>query len=253
MNWKILTIIGVLIIAGALWYLKNAEKLNPVVTLPKPLIPLSAHAGSIERSETSFETPMPPVAVEMPSDLHDSDETVKSAVENFSPPLLQWLTPSYQIQKWVMLIDQMADGSVPKEYLPLRYPMTSFKASKADDKLMLDTENYERANHLIAVISSIPPERISSYYHAWYPLLNKAYRDLGRQNSFDARLRAAIDRVLANKPLPAQVVLVRPGVFYQYAEPKLENATALDKLMWRLGPENIEKLQAFLRQLKSAL
>lgn len=254
MNWKILSIAAIAIIAGSAWYIKNAEKLDPVETAAQPPIEPAAQAGSIDRAEPQpYPTEAESLAVSALSNLDGSDQSLKAAVSDFAPPLLQWLIPGDQIRKWVMLIDQIANGELPKDYLPLNYSMMPFKATQDDEKWIVDPSNYARANTLIDIIAAIPPPRVAPYYRAWYPLLDKAYRELGRGDGFDKRLRMAIDRVLAVKSLSVQPKLIRPGVYYQYADPQYENASAVEKLMWRLGPDNTERLQEFLRRLRLAL
>lgn len=254
MNWKILSIAAIAIIAGAAWYIKNADKLDPVETAAQPPIRLPAQAGSIERVEPiPSPTGAESLIVSTPSNLNDSDQSVKAAVSNFAPPLLQWLMPDDQIRKWVMLIDQIANGELPKDYLPLNYSMVPFKATQDGEKWTADSSNYARANTLIDIVAAIPPSRLAPYYRAWYPLLDKAYRELGRSDGFDKRLRTAIDCVLAVKSLTIQPKLIRPGVYYQYADPQFESASTVEKLMWRLGPDNTERLQEFLRRLRLVL
>jgi len=100
---------------------------------------------------------------------------------------------------------------------------------------------------------AIEPARRARYYREWQPLLEKAYRELGKPGSFDQRLRGAIERVLAVKPLQQQADLKRPGVFYQYDNPMLEKSSDLNRLMWRLGEANTQRLQAYLKKLSAEL
>jgi hypothetical protein len=83
--------------------------------------------------------------------------------------------------------------------------------------------------------------------------LENSYRELGKSGSFDARLDLAIDRILAVKPLDASPALNQTSVMYKYNDPVLEKSKPLDKLMWRLGEENMRQLQDYLRELKTYL
>jgi hypothetical protein len=53
--------------------------------------------------------------------------------------------------------------------------------------------------------------------------------------------------------LTTQPELVQPVVYYKYADPTLENASDVEKLMWRLGPGNTQKVQDYLHKLEPAL
>ena len=60
-----------------------------------------------------------------------------------------------------------------------------------------------------------------------------------------------IDDLLAT-PHPAQpVALVRPKVFWEYADPNLEARSAGQKLLMRLGPANQAVVERKLRELRA--
>jgi hypothetical protein len=46
--------------------------------------------------------------------------------------------------------------------------------------------------------------------------------------------------------LTEPVELVRPKVFYEYADPKLERLAPLQKQVLRMGPDNVRRLQDWL-------
>ena len=151
------------------------------------------------------------------------------------------------------MVDLMAEGKLPRQYRPINYPMALFKVDEDSGVLVADPVNYDRANLLLDQLIAIEPARLARYYREWQPLLEKAYRELGKPGSFDQRLRGAIERVLAVKPLQQQADLKRPGVFYQYDNPMLEKSSDLNRLMWRLGEANTQRLQAYLKKLSAEL
>jgi hypothetical protein len=62
-----------------------------------------------------------------------------------------------------------------------------------------------------------------------------------------------IDHVLAAPEPQGPVELVQPKVFYQYADPKLEDLSAGQKLLIRMGPANEHSLKAKLRDFRAEL
>jgi hypothetical protein len=165
----------------------------------------------------------------------------------------QWLTPEEQVRKWVMLVDQMADGKLPAKDRPLAYPMPAFAIRFENEKKLLDPSNYTRADALIDAFTAMPVQSLAAYYHAWKPLLEKAYRELGGKGTFEQRLHTALDRVEAVHSLTVQPELVQPVVYYKYTDETLESATDVEKLMWRLGPTNTRKVQDYLQKLEQEL
>jgi hypothetical protein len=50
-----------------------------------------------------------------------------------------------------------------------------------------------------------------------------------------------------------RVELVQPNVMYEFANPELESLSPLQKQVLRMGPENVRRLQSYLRDLAAAM
>lgn len=191
-----------------------------------------------------------PVLIEAPATLDGSDEVVLEAVADLSSKLGQWLLPREQIRKWVLAADIVAEGKLPKRYRPIDYPIGKFKTINTGKTLVLDTDNYQRSNALITTLIAIEPAKLARYYQQWLPLLEKAYREQGKPDTFDNRFKQAISQVLAVNPQTETPALIHPSVLYKYADEQLEKASDIEKLLWRMGPDNAEKLQDYLREVR---
>jgi len=255
MNKKLLIAIVVLVAIGALgWYLQRQEikpPSTPVTEVPQPLPapqpiirdePTAESAADAEQAEP----------VQLPL-LAESDAEVRAEAAELAPRLAAWLTPEEQVRKWTVLVDLAADGVVMEKNRPLGFPMSAYKVTGEEGNYRPDAANYGRTDELVATLTAIPPARAAAIYKVWQPLFEEAYGELGKPGSFDQRLKLAIDRIVAVKPLNGTPTLVRPKVFYRYADPKLEKSSEVEKLMWRLGPDNSAKLQAWLTEVRAAL
>jgi len=253
MNWKAGLFIVAVVAAGALFYVLNKAESDAGTSLGGPDTalqqPSEVQRETLDQHPEVTQSPLIPP----PATLEESDAASTRALTDLSPRLTQWLVPDSQIRKWVMLVDQIADGSIPAEHRPLNFPMPALKTRRADDKLILDSSNYARADALIDTVTEISPARLAAYYRDWRPLLDEAYGALGRGGDFDRRLRIAIGRVLAVKPPPREPELKQPSVYYTFADERYEKASGVDKFMWRLGPENMLRVQSYLRQLEPLL
>ena len=67
---------------------------------------------------------------------------------------------------------------------------------------------------------------------------------------FNDRLVEVIDHLLATPDIAGPIKLTQPGVFYQYADPSIEERSAGQKLMIRLGSENAAVVKEKLRALR---
>jgi hypothetical protein len=229
------------------------------LTPPAPVEPqVSEPAIPGEAPTTTANTPAKPTIVPPPRTLDNSDSQVKLAVADLAPDMAEWLASDQQLRKWVLAIDLMADGHVPKQYRPLSFPIARFEpavfGSEADAQFSMKPESFTRADVVIKLLTAIDPDLLAQYYRSWSPILEKAYAEQGKKDKFDQRLRATLQHVIDVKPLDASPVLKkRGGVLYVYADDKLEAASDVEKMLWRLGPDNSTKLQAFAQQLQQHL
>ncbi|MDX1692466.1 MAG: DUF3014 domain-containing protein [Ketobacteraceae bacterium] len=263
-------LIGVLAIAA---YLLLAPDTPPVTQLPEPEVepvdtPLDTApdpgevatietltgTGSDADAEPAPEPPQPDFEVIAPPEtLDDSDTRVKEALVDLAPGLTKWLVPEEQVRKWVLAVDMLADGRLPKRYRPMIYPMDKFKAKEYGDISVMEDANYERLSPLLDTVTSINVDLLAAYYRSWRPLLEQAYRQQGEPGTFEERLVQAIDRFLKVQPLKEKGVLVRPHVFYEYQDEALEEASDIEKLVWRMGEENANRLKDYARAFKEKI
>ncbi len=286
MNGKVVAVIALLLAAAAGYvvyssYQSDWQPPEAVPALPAPTVTETAPAEpepqqpveqleEPERAETEEEEievlaepepepepvaaePALPAIVQPPSRLNGSDSQVKAALTDMGEGLLNWLTPEEQLRKWVVMVDQMADGRLPTKHRPVNYRKDPFLVIPSDDHFYQDGGNFDRWNPFIQVVTAIDPALLARYYRGWLPLLEQAYAELGKSGSFDRRFKQLLERLMLVGAVPEDAVLVRPNVFYQYADPRLEQQPPLTKWMWRLGADNMLEVQGFLRDFNDAL
>lgn len=255
------------IIAGVIWFMQSNEEEPTTQTTIAQSVPEPPPQQVVrdELPETVPEpeaapvdeppaVPPPPPIVQAPQSLGDSDKPAQKAVQDISIKLSQWLTPREQVRKWVLLVDNVAAGKVPVQNLPVSFPMPPFTVTGNEQNRKLSDVNYPRTSPMVNALLDSDPELLARYYRGWLPLLEQAYAELGQSGSFDQRFREAMDRVLAVEPLERKEInLEQPSVFFKYKDQSLEQASDVDKLLWRMGPENTRRLQAFLTSLKQQL
>ena len=70
---------------------------------------------------------------------------------------------------------------------------------------------------------------------------------------FDNALIASLDMVLATPVIRTPQALERDVVTYHYVDESLENLPPLQKHLMRMGPDNLERLQAVVAEWRAAL
>lgn len=202
--------------------------------------------------DTPVATATPP-ARPLPARLDGSDPAVRQAAGELSPALAAWLIPAEQLRKWVALVNLVAEGRFPVKDRPLHYALEPFRARKEDNRFWLEPLSFQRKDALVRALTALSPQQVAAHFHAWEPLLQQAHDELGNGGRFRDRLLQVIDRVNRVQPLAGETELKVSIVSYQFQDPALEKASALEKLLWRAGPDNSRRLQDYLRTLKPLL
>lgn len=260
MNRNAMVVAGLVLLAlviGA-WYFESHKNTQPdearpvvvapPVSTPEPVKPVAREPEMMPEPEASEAQLLAP-----PASIDDSLPVIHQLMADLSPDLLGWLVDEELLRKFVILVDQLADGDLSSKHLPLAYPMPAFAILGGKDNARTDPQNFHRAAPLVNAVLAMEPALLVRHYRRWQPLLDQAYGELGKPGQFHERLMLAIRNLQQIPPAPVDAVLAAKPVVYKYRDAKLEGASALHKWMWRLGPDNQQLINNYLTRLKVAL
>lgn len=159
------------------------------------------------------------------------------------------------IRNIVVTVDNITAAKLPQKYSFTKPPVGQFQTAKdAAATEFIDPKNYGRYIPYIDLAESVDIRRVVSFYVRYYALFQQAYRDLGYLDRyFNDRFVQVLDHLLAAPEVRVPIPLVRPKVFYQFADPGLEALSAGQKLLVRMGPDNATRVKARIRELRQAL
>jgi hypothetical protein len=207
-------------------------------------------------ADTAERAAAPDSAIDLPS-LSASDEFVRRAAAELSarPRLAEWLATDSLVRSFVGAVVKVSAGLSPRDELDFMEPEGSFGVREPDPgAVVIDTASYDRYDPIVATFVSLDTDGTAELYRRLRPLFQEAYRDFGFQNSFDGALAGAVETLLAVPVPQGPVELVPAGVRgYEYRDPELEGLSPAQKHLLRMGPRNIERVQAKLRRLVEAL
>jgi hypothetical protein len=258
----VITAAVIALILLLVWYWQSTQQPQPVDPIPvSEPVPLTPQAADQEPdSPVVYEAPEPVVTTVPLPPLNESDTNVLSAIQGLSQQALKYTVPDEIVRKFVRAINALEEGKVVHEYRPIVSPSAGFIAEElpgADGELKqyrLSPKNYERYDPYVTLLANLDTDQIMALYKRFYPLLEEAYAEMGlRKGNFHSVFIAAIDNILAATVIEDDVLLVRPKVFYEYADPALEKSSEAQRLLLRMGPENSRSLQESLRKLRAAL
>jgi hypothetical protein len=194
-------------------------------------------------------------AAALPS-LNQSDQVVRDSLAGLfgQPAIAQFLVPENIVRHVVVTVDNLQRKKVAVDLRPVKPTPGETAVASQGDMTTLSTANYARYTPFVRLVESADPKTVATVYFHLYPLFQQAYEDLGYPGRFfNDRLIEVIDHLLATPEPQAPVELVQPKVFYQFADPKLEDLSAGQKLLIRMGPANERSVKAKLRDLRGAL
>ena len=202
------------------------------------------------------------VAHSLADSLNDSDKLFATAVLALpgAEGLKDLLKPENLIRRLVATIDNLPRHRLAVDSRPLNPTSGAFQvntlgnhpAAAEEEHATLDAANARRYAPAVAWLGAIDERKVVALYRQNYPLFQQAYQDLGYpQGYFNDRLVGVIDHLLATPAIKTPVVLVRPKVFWEFADPELEARSSGQKLLLRLGAENAAVVMGKLRQLRA--
>lgn len=226
----------------------------PAAPAPQPAAPPQAAAPPVPAIQHPVpeteqqQAPLPP--------LDQSDPVVRDSLTDLlgKPAVAKFLVPHEIVRDVVVTVDNLPRKKVAAELRPVQPTPGDTAVDTQAGSTTLSQQNYARYAPLMAVVSAADPKALAAVYFHLYPLFQQAYENLGYPGKyFNDRLVLAIDSVLATPDVPGPIYLVRPKVFYQFSDPKLEALPAGQKLLIRMGPQNASVIKAKLQQFRAAI
>lgn len=206
------------------------------------------------------DTAAAPAAADTAADLPGlaaSDSLVRELAADLSsrPALAEWLVTEDLVRRFVGAVVNVAAGMSPESELNALEPEGTFSVRDAGDATVVDTASYRRYDPVVETFASLDTRGSAQLYQRLRPLFQEAYRDLGfSEGHFDGAMARAVETLLA-VPVPDGPVELAPtgGTAWEYRDPELEELSPAQKHLLRMGPENVRRVQAKLRELAEAM
>ncbi len=224
---------------------------TPVAAEPEPdsgpmyPMPEELPASSLPQGQL---VPLPP--------LDDSDAYFLIEIGNaFGPAIESLLVREAVIDRLVTTVDNLPRGKLPENIRPVGRLQDAFATDAADDATsILGTSSYLRYDAIVAQIYYADLDAVYDLYRRFYPLFQASYERLGYPGAyFNDRLVEVIDHLLAAPQPQGPIVLRRPNVLYEFADPDLEALSSGQKLLLRMGPDNAATIKRILEKFRARL
>lgn len=284
MNTRMRLVIGVLafLFLGAAayygWHLRQRGP-RPVVATEQPAAPASrpvvvvetpaasappAIRHPIEQADASV--PVPASAAPPPPlpPLEASDSHVANALVELlgRKDVQSFLALDNFVRHVVATVDNLPGKQVASRIWPVPPTPGRFAIESRDDGTYLSAGNAPRYEPFVHFVESVDTRRAVAFYVRLYPLFQQAYQDLGYPKGyFNDRFIAVIDHLLET-PEPARLPKValpevkgpiqppRPWVMYEFEDLSLDERSAGQKILLRMGADHTRRLKAKLAEVR---
>ncbi|MFW6093742.1 MAG: DUF3014 domain-containing protein [Pseudomonadota bacterium] len=184
--------------------------------------------------------------------LQESDPFVRERLEPMDLPE-PWLEQGDYVRRLAVVAENATRGTYPRRQLEFLAPGEPFQVSREGERIFIDPASYRRYDPYVEEVVSVDPARVAGLLETLSPLLETALAEVGVEAPPGEVLARAMEEVMAVPVLPERVELVQPNVMYEYADEELESLSPLKKQVLRMGPENVERLQAYLRRVAAEM
>ncbi len=228
--------------AGAWWWIRANRA-------PQPAAP--AVTQSTEALPAAAAEPARPLPA-----LGQMDTFLRALLGTLSahPDFARWLVTDNLIRQMANVVDRMSRGLSPAPEVSLLRPQGDFEVTRGEAPTITPV-SFRRYDGLATIVESLNAKSVVEAYRTIQPRLDEAYRALGRSeggvdHTVDVALQMLIDTPINDEPLR---VTSGKGATYVYADARYERLQPVQKQLLRMGPDNVRRIQARLRELQALL
>ena len=228
--------------AGAWWWIRTNRAAEPATPVTAP---------GTEAAVTAPGEPARPLPM-----LGQMDTFLRAMLGSLSahPEYVRWLATDNLIRQMANVIDRVSRGLSPAPEVAVLRPQGDFDVTRGGPTT-ISPANFRRYDGLASVVESLDAKAVVEAYRTIHPRLDEAYRALGRtEGGVDHAIDVAL-QTLIDTPVPVEPVRVisGKGATYVFADDKYEQLQPAQKQLLRMGPDNIRRIQARLREIQALL
>ena len=244
-------------VAEASQPMQSVEEIKHAIELSEALAPISDVVEPIAEKIVIEQV----IAVSLPP-LDESDAWVQGKLPELTwrNELLSLLITEDIIRRFVVFTDNFAQGLLAYDHSPFIQPKVKFSIDEQlpnvdgqQNVWQWDSETSKRFDLYVDLLRSVDSTTLVKWYVDLKPLIDEAYSELGYEDDFTYTLQDAITRVLDMELPKSAMNVTRTSVMYKYDDPQLEALDDSDKLLLRIGKENLLIIKSVLLDVNEKL
>ncbi len=247
-------------LGAAGWYAFQRLRPAPIGATPVPAPAAVAEAPPAAASEPAIRYPVEPPASAAAASLEEGLAGLLGRAD-----AQRFLRLDEVARRIVATVDNLARDQAPARLWPVQPAPGRFAPETRGERSLLSSANAQRYAPFVAMVAALDSARAVGVYRQFYPQLQQAYEAMGYPGRyFNDRVVAVIDHLLQAPDPAGEVALVlteikgplqpqSPWLRYEFADRALEQRSAGQKMLLRMGPANAAALKAKLREVRALL
>jgi hypothetical protein len=247
--WVIGIVIALAIAGGVAYSILRDRSAPPAAAKSAAPAPAATQPAAVEPKKLVGENiPLPPLA--------ETDSIVRELVGQLSshPTIASWLATKGLISNFAVVTLNIAEGQAPTTHLRALTPKGQFRTTGSGSTLAVDPRSYDRYNGFGDAVGGLDATGTARLYLTLKPRILDAYRELGYPDAdFDRVLARAFGQLLTVPVIDSAPPLRPKTLSFAFADPRIESLSPAQKQFLRMGPRNVQTVQAKLRDIASLL
>jgi len=166
----------------------------------------------------------------------------------------EWLKDERIVERIVVTVNSLDGNSIALRFWLVKHLEGLPAIIREGGVMRWSTANSLRYKPVVELLTAVRPERLASAYFRNHALFQQAYDRLGVEpQHFNDRLVNVVDHLLGAPTIEPGFRVKQPKVLYEFADPDLEAESWGRKVLMRMGPDNADRVKAWLRRLREEL
>ena len=228
---------------------------QPSPPKPAPVQVQAPHPPPPPKPEVRQVIEAPPAPPPLPM-LADSDSFMLDALAGLvgNKSLMKFFHTERIIRNIVATIDNLPRRRAPMSVMPVERAPGKFITAGTESDPTISPKNAARYTPYVKIAEAVDTKKLVGLYVRLYPLFQQAYEELGYPKKyFNDRLIVVLDNLLAAPDIKEPVRLIRPNVFYLFADSDLEGRSIGQRILMRIGSNNEAIIKGKLHEIKQEL
>ena len=195
-----------------------------------------------------------PESISLPT-LSESDDAFRQDILGLSSGFSPWMNTKNIIKQWIIAANDFSQNLRLHKHFRHFKLTQPFQVATHDSGLYISEQSYQRYNALASAVHTVDVKSALNLYEKYRPLLQQVFEQFAypEQYKLEDIIKKAGSNILLAPILESKVRVIKPSVYYKFADQKLETLSPVQKQMIRMGPENTRIIQAKLRKFIEGL